>query len=146
MCRNHIHTCAYLKTAQLVHVHAPTFHDYHTIFCCARMKSTTQEKGTVWSDGLHVMHLQHAADMTNVYGTTQIVAAALHVKNGTPENCFIFRTVLPTIHTENTDQLRSGLWLIEADGRSGQMSVAYYQVRLAATGIKLHLMLLRFYV
>ena len=26
--------------------------------------------------------------MTNVYGTIQIVAAALHVKNGTPENAF----------------------------------------------------------
>ena len=49
---------------------------------------------------------------------------------------------MPTIHTENTDQLRSGLWLIEADGRCRQMSVEYDQVRLAATGIKLHAMLL----
>ena len=73
--------------------------------------------------------------MTNVYSTVQIVAAALHVKNGTPENCFLFRTALPTIHTENTDQLRSGHWLIEADGRCGQMSVEYDQVRLAAMGI-----------
>ena len=56
--------------------------------------------------------------------------------------CFLFRTALPTIHTENTDQLRSGLWLIEADGHCGQMSVEYDQVRLAATGIKLHAMLL----
>ena len=48
---------------------------------------------------------------------------------------FICRTVLPTIHTENTDQLHSGHWLIEADGRCGQMSVEYDQVRLAATGI-----------
>ena len=40
--------------------------------------------------------------MTNVYGTIQIVAAALHVKNG-------FMTALPTIHTENTDQLHLGL-------------------------------------
>ena len=49
---------------------------------------------------------------------------------------YIFRTALPTIHTENTDQLCSGLWLIEADGRCGQMSVEYDQVRLlAATGI-----------
>ena len=47
----------------------------------------------------------------------------------------IYRTVLLTIHTENTDQLRSGLWLIEADGRCGQMSVEYDQVRLAPTGI-----------
>ena len=70
------------------------------------------------------------------------VAAALHVKNGTPENCFLFRTASPTIHTENTDQLRSGHWLIEAGGRCGQMSVEYDQVRLAATGIKLHVMLL----
>ena len=70
--------------------------------------------------------------MTNVYGTMQIVAAALHVRD--IRNCFIFRTVLPTIHTENTDQLRSGHWLIEADGHCGQMSVEYDQVRLAATG------------
>ena len=41
---------------------------------------------------------------------------------------------IPTIHTENTDQLRSGHWLIEADGHCGQMSVEYDQVRLAATG------------
>ena len=32
--------------------------------------------------------------------------------------------------------------LIEADGHCGQMSVAYDQVRLAAMGIKLHVMLL----
>ena len=55
----------------------------------------------------------------------KIVAAALHVKNGTPENAF---------YLQNTDQLRSGLWLIEADGCCGQMSVEYDQVRLAATG------------
>ena len=72
--------------------------------------------------------------MTNVYGTIQIVAAALHVKNGISETA-LFRTVLPTIHTENTDQLRSGHWLIEADGHCGQISVEYDQVRLAATGI-----------
>ena len=73
--------------------------------------------------------------MTNVYGTIQIVVVALNVKNGILiRNCFIFRTVLPTIHTENTDQLRSGHWLIEADGHCGQMSVEYDQVRLAATG------------
>ena len=72
--------------------------------------------------------------MTNVYGTKQIVVAALHVKNGTPEND-LFRTALPTIHTESADQLHSGLWLIEADGRCGRMSVEYDQVRLAATGI-----------
>ena len=64
-----------------------------------------------------------------------IVAGALHVKNGTSETAFLFRTALPTIHTENTDQLRSGHWLIEADGCCGQMSVEYDQVRLAATGI-----------
>ena len=76
--------------------------------------------------------------MKSVYGTIQIVAAALHAKNRTSKNCSIFRvhsSALPTIHTENTDQLRSGLWLIEADGRCGQMSVEYDQVRLAATGI-----------
>ena len=36
---------------------------------------------------------------------------------------------------QNTDQLHSGLWLIEADGRCGQMSVEYDQVRLLAKGI-----------
>ena len=49
---------------------------------------------------------------------------------------------MPTIHTENTDQLRSGHRLIEADGRCGQMSVEYDQVKLVAMGIKLHVMLL----
>ena len=72
------------------------------------------------------------------------IAAALHVKNGTPE---IFRTALPTIHMENTDQLHLGLWLIEADGRwqastCRQMFVEYDQVRFAAMEIKLHAMLL----
>ena len=56
-------------------------------------------------------------------------------KMGYQKPCFILRTALPTIRTENRDQLRSGLWLIEADGRCGQMSVEYNQVRLAATGI-----------
>ena len=64
----------------------------------------------------------------------KIVAAALHVKNGTPENAFYLGQLCqPSI--QNTDQLRSGLWLIEADGPCGQMSVEYDQVRLAATGI-----------
>ena len=71
--------------------------------------------------------------MTSVYGT---IAAALHAKKrATRKRCFLFRTALPTIHTVNTDQLHSGLWLIEADGRCGQMPVEYDQVRLAATGI-----------
>ena len=48
---------------------------------------------------------------------------------------------------ENTDQLRSGLWLIEADGRCGQIPVEYDQVRLAATGIEaVHVMLLVLHV
>ena len=59
---------------------------------------------------------------------------------------YIFRTALPTIHTENTDQLRSGLWLIEADGLCRQMSMEYDQITLAATGITLHVMLLLLYV
>ena len=63
-------------------------------------------------------------------------------KMGHLKMLYIFRTALPTIDTENADQLRSGHWLIEADGRGGQMSVLYDQVRLAATGIKLHVMLL----
>ena len=79
--------------------------------------------------------------MTNVYGTIQIVAAALHVKNGIPETA----SFLPTIHMENTDQLCSGQlcsghWLIEADGHCRQMSV----IRLGwlPRGFKLHVMLL----
>ena len=72
--------------------------------------------------------------MTNVYSTIQIVAAALHVKNGTPENAlYLGQLCQPFI--QSTDQLRSGHWLIEADGRCGQMSMEYDQVRLTATGI-----------
>ena len=40
------------------------------------------------------------------------------------------------MRTENTDQLRLGHWLIEADRRCGQMSVEYDMDRLAATAIK----------
>ena len=72
--------------------------------------------------------------MTNVYGTIQIVAAALHVKNEISDPA-LYLGVLPTIHTENTDQLHSGHWLIEADGHCGQLSVEYDQVLLAATGL-----------
>ena len=72
--------------------------------------------------------------MTNVYGTIQIVAAALHVKNRTPENAFYLGQLCQPF-IQNTDQLRSGLWLIEADGHCRQMSMEYDQVRLAATGI-----------
>ena len=72
--------------------------------------------------------------MTNVYSTIQIVAAALHVKNGTPENAFYLGQLCQPF-IQSTDQLRSGLWLIEADGRCGQMSMEYDQVRLTATGI-----------
>ena len=63
-----------------------------------------------------------------------IVAAALHVKNGTPENAFYLGQFCQSF-IQSTDQLRSGLWLIEADGYCGQMSVEYDQVRLAAMGI-----------
>ena len=42
------------------------------------------------------------------------------------------------MRTENTDQLRLGHWLIEADRRCGQMSVEYDMDRLAAIAIKLH--------
>ena len=72
--------------------------------------------------------------MKSVFGTIQIVAAAFTCQKRDLRNCSIFRTTLPTIHTENTDQLCSGLWLIEEDGRCGQMSVEYDQVRLAAMG------------
>ena len=72
--------------------------------------------------------------MTNVYGNIQIVAAALHVKNGVSQTAlYLGQLCQPFI--QNTDQLRLGHWLIEADGRCGQMSVKYDQVRLAATGI-----------
>jgi hypothetical protein len=64
----------------------------------------------------------------------KIVAAALHVKNGTPENAFYLGQLCQPF-IQNTDQLRSGLWLIEADERCEQMSTEYDQVRLAATGI-----------
>ena len=40
------------------------------------------------------------------------------------------------MRAENTDQLRLGHWLIEADRRRGQMSVEYDMDRLAATAIK----------
>ena len=87
-----------------------------------------------------IMHLHHACRwkwsfrVTNVYGNIQIVAAALHVKNGVSQTAlYLGQLCQPFI--QNTDQLRSGHWLIEADGRCGQMSVKYDQVRLAATGI-----------
>ena len=69
--------------------------------------------------------------MTNVYGTIQIVAAALHVsKMGHLKMIYIFIGQLcqPFIRRTHIYQLR-------ADGRCGQMSVEYDQVRLAATGI-----------
>ena len=87
--------------------------------------------------------------MTNVYGTIhRTCSCSITCQRWDIRNCFtcIFKTASPTTHTENTDQLRSGLWLIEADGHCEQMSVAYDQVRLAAMGIKLHAMLLLLYV
>ena len=60
-----------------------------------------------------------------VYGTIQIIAAAaLHVKNGISETALYLGQFC-----------QPGLWLIEADGRCGQMSMEYDQVRLAAMGI-----------
>ena len=70
--------------------------------------------------------------MTNVYGTIQIVAA---VKNGISETAlYLGQFCQPFIRRTHADQLRSGHWLIEADGHCRQMSVEYDQVRLAATG------------
>ena len=63
----------------------------------------------------------------------KIVAAALHVKNGTPENAFYLGQLCQPF-IQSTDQLRSGLWLIEADGRCRQMSVEYDQVRAGCQG------------
>ena len=65
--------------------------------------------------------------MANVYGMIHIVAAALRL------NWDI--TNLPTIPTQNTDQLLLGLCFLLADGRCRQMSEESGQVRLAATGI-----------
>ena len=61
--------------------------------------------------------------------------------------CVWYDTDLPTILTQNTDQLLLGLcFFLLADGRCRQMSVESGQVRLAAIGIKLHVMLLGLYV
>ena len=62
--------------------------------------------------------------MTNMYGTIQIIAAAVHVKNGISETALYLRQFC-----------QPGLWLIEADGCSGLKSTEYDQVRLAAMGI-----------
>ena len=58
------------------------------------------------------MHLQY------INGYVYLV----HVKNGAPDNAFYLGQLCQPF-IQNTDQLRSGLWLIEADGRCGQMSV-----------------------
>ena len=52
-----------------------------------------------------LMHRYGDLVRQNVYGTIQIVAAALNVKKWDTSKCFIFRTASPTIRTENTDQL-----------------------------------------
>jgi hypothetical protein len=61
------------------------------------MHDTRKKKYSVWSDDFLYAHMlvHYAAcrwkwsfGMTSVYGTIQIVAAALHVKNGIPENAF----------------------------------------------------------
>ena len=68
------------------------------------------------------------------YGTIHFVAA---FKNGISETAlYLGQLCQPFIRrAQSTDQLRSGLWLIEADGHCGQMSVEYDLVRLAAMGI-----------
>ena len=73
--------------------------------------------------------------MTNVLWYHTLCSCSISFKNGISETVLYLGQRLPTIHTEITDQLRSGLWLIEADGHCGQMSVEYDQVRLAAVGI-----------
>ena len=62
--------------------------------------------------------------MTKVYGIIQIIAAALHVKNGISENALYLGQFC-----------QPGLWLIEADGCCGLKPMEYDQVRLAAMGI-----------
>jgi hypothetical protein len=76
--------------------------------------------------------------MTNVYGTIQIVAAALHVKNGTSETAFYLGQLCqPIIQRTQINCVKVSALLL-ADGHCGQMSVEYDPVKLAATGIKIH--------
>ena len=64
--------------------------------------------------------------MTNVYGTIQIVAAALHVKNGISETALYFRQLCqPFIR-------RTQINCVKVSGSLRQMEVT---CRLAATGI-----------
>ena len=82
--------------------------------------------------------------MTNVYSTIHIVAAALHVKNGTIRT-YLGQLCQPFIQRTQINCIQVSALLL-ADGRFGQMSVEYDQVRLAAIGFKLHVMLLLFHV
>ena len=55
--------------------------------------------------------------MRNVYGTIQIVAAALHVKNGTPENVFFGQLCQPFIR-------RTQINCVQVSGSLRQMDIA----------------------
>ena len=51
---------------------------------------------------MHMLHVnEYDGNLVRQMFSIQLAAAALHVKNGT--------SILPTIHTENTDQLCLGL-------------------------------------
>ena len=66
--------------------------------------------------------------MTSVYGTIQIVAAALHAKNGAPETAlYLGQLCQPFIQRTQINCVQVSAWLIEADGRCGQPDVCGVQ-------------------
>ena len=67
---------------------------------------------------LHIHYYTFSSYMYTHQMLLTDVTVLLYIRN-------LKMTALPTIHTKNTDQLRLGLWLFEADGRCGQMSVEY---------------------
>ena len=95
----------------------------------------TQEKGSVQASAT-------LRQMTNVYGTIPIVAAALYVKNGTPENAlYVGQLCQPFIQ-------RTQINCVQVSGSLRQMDVAdkclWSTIRLGwlPRGSKLHVMLL----
>ena len=91
----------------------------------------TQEKGSVQASAT-------LRQMTNVYGTIPIVAAALYVKNGTPENAlYVGQLCQPFIQ-------RTQINCVQVSGSLRQMHVAdkclWSTIRLGwlPRGSKLH--------
>ena len=127
----------------------PTYHtithlcfgNEHTIFSCVKMKSMNRKKGTVC--GVMTFFYAHAfATCRNMMVIWYDKCVCFHTTCSCSITCqkWDIRNsfILPTTHTENTDQLCLGLCFfirMHADGRCGQMSVEYDQVRLAAIGI-----------